>query len=52
MPFRSEKQRRYMYAKHPEIAARWSQEYGSKVKKSASPSASGRKGRTRRRAYA
>lgn len=23
MPFKSEKQRRYMYAKHPEIAKRW-----------------------------
>jgi hypothetical protein len=31
MPFRSEKQRRYMYAKHPQIAKRWSREY--RVKK-------------------
>jgi hypothetical protein len=29
MPFRSEKQRRFMYANHPEIAKRWSAEYGS-----------------------
>lgn len=28
MPFRSEKQRRYMYAQHPDIAKRWSREYG------------------------
>ncbi len=27
MPFKSEAQRRYMYARHPEIAKRWSREY-------------------------
>ncbi len=26
MPFKSEKQRAFMYAKHPEIAKRWSRE--------------------------
>lgn len=26
MPFKSDKQRRYMYAKHPEIASRWQKE--------------------------
>lgn len=26
MPFKSEKQRRFLYAKHPEIAKRWSEE--------------------------
>ena len=26
MPFESERQRRFMYAKHPKIAARWSRE--------------------------
>ena len=31
MPFRSEKQRRYLWAKHPEIAKRWTKEYGSKI---------------------
>lgn len=31
MPFRSEAQRRYLWSKHPEIASRWSKEYGSKV---------------------
>jgi hypothetical protein len=30
MPYRSEKQRRYMHAKHPKIAARWDRKYGSK----------------------
>jgi hypothetical protein len=32
MPYRSEKQRRFMHAKHPDIAARWDREYGGKVK--------------------
>jgi hypothetical protein len=31
MPFESEKQRKFLWAKHPEIAKRWSDEYGSKV---------------------
>jgi hypothetical protein len=31
MPFKSENQRRYLWAKHPEIARRWSKEYGGKV---------------------
>jgi len=35
MPYKSEKQRRLMHAKHPGIAARWDKEYGSEVKKSA-----------------
>ena len=26
MPFKSEAQRKYMYAKHPEIAKRWQKE--------------------------
>lgn len=26
MPYKSEKQRRYMHAKHPVIAARWDRE--------------------------
>lgn len=33
MPFRSEKQRRYMWSKHPSIARRWTKKYGSKVVK-------------------
>lgn len=31
MPFRSEKQRRFLWLKHPEIAKRWSDKYGSKI---------------------
>jgi len=34
MPFRSAVQRRYLWAKHPEIAKRWTVEYGSKIHKS------------------
>jgi hypothetical protein len=29
MPFQSEAQRRFLFAKHPEIAKRWSHEYSS-----------------------
>lgn len=32
MPYKSAKQRRYMHAKHPKIAARWDRKYGGKVK--------------------
>jgi hypothetical protein len=32
MPFRSKKQRRYMWAKHPDIATKWTREYGSKIR--------------------
>ena len=28
MPFKSDSQRRYMYAKHPKIAKRWRKESG------------------------
>ena len=27
MPFKSEAQRKFMWAKHPKIAARWAKEY-------------------------
>jgi len=33
VPYRSEKQRRFMHAAHPEIAKRWDAKYGGKVKK-------------------
>lgn len=33
MPFKSVKQRKYLYAKHPEIAKRWEKRYGKKIKK-------------------
>ena len=33
MSFRSKKQRKYMYAKLPKIAKKWSKKYGNKIKK-------------------
>lgn len=30
MPFKSEKQRRFLWMSHPEIASKWSHKYGSK----------------------
>lgn len=33
MPFRSSKQRRFMYAVHPKIAKRWTKKYGSKIRR-------------------
>ena len=33
MPFKSEKQRRYLWKYHPKIAKEWTEEYGSKPKK-------------------
>ena len=32
MPFRSEKQREFMWAKHPDIARRWTEKYGPYVR--------------------
>lgn len=29
MPFQSEAQRRFLWMKHPDIARRWSKEYGT-----------------------
>jgi hypothetical protein len=31
MPFKSEKQRKYMFSQHPKIAAEWVKKYGSKI---------------------
>jgi hypothetical protein len=33
MPYKSAKQRAYMHAKLPKIAAKWDKEHGGKVKK-------------------
>jgi len=33
MPFKSVKQRKFMYAKHPTIAKRWAKKYGTKVRR-------------------
>ena len=30
MPFRSEAQRRFLWARHPGVARRWTRKYGSK----------------------
>ena len=32
MPFKSEKQRKYLFAKEPAIAKKWTKKYGSKIK--------------------
>ena len=31
MPFRSEAQRRFLWAKHPSLARKWTDEYGSAI---------------------
>jgi hypothetical protein len=33
MPFKSDRQRRYLYAKHPRIAKRWAREAKGKSKR-------------------
>ena len=33
MPFRSEKQRKYLWKNNPKIAKKWSKKYGSKIAK-------------------
>ena len=33
MPFRSEKQRKYLFANEPAVAKKWSKKYGSKIVK-------------------
>jgi len=33
MPFKSLKQQKYLYAKHPKIAKRWAKKYGTFKKK-------------------
>lgn len=33
MPFRSVKQRKYMWAKLPKLARKWTNKYGSKIRK-------------------
>lgn len=44
-PFRSEKQRKFMYARHPKIAKRWSEE---ETKEKAYKMLSGSKSKKRR----
>jgi len=33
MPFKSAKQRKFLFAKHPKIAKRWAKKYGTKIAK-------------------
>jgi len=33
MPFRSEKQKKYLWKNNPKIAKKWSKKYGSKIAK-------------------
>jgi hypothetical protein len=33
MPYRSKKQRAFMHARHPKIAAKWDKKYGGKIAK-------------------
>jgi len=37
MPFESEAQRRFMWAKHPDIARRWADKYGTKPRRVPKP---------------
>lgn len=49
MPFRSEAQRRYLYAREPEVAKAWTEKYGSKIVASKHPVAKGiKKNRARK----
>ena len=31
MPFRSRRQRAYLYARHPRLAQRWARRYGTRI---------------------
>jgi hypothetical protein len=45
MPYKSERQRRYLHAQHPDIAARWDKEY----RQGSLPEQAARRTRTRKR---
>ena len=45
MPYRSAKQRRFMHAKHPRLAAKWDKKYGTKVKPKAAKKGGRKRGR-------
>jgi hypothetical protein len=44
MPFKSERQRRYLWKNEPEVAKKWSHKYGSKPIKSSKKTVKGKKG--------
>lgn len=48
MPFESKAQRRFMHARHPEIAKRWEHTYGA-IANLPERAASGRRGKRRRK---
>lgn len=33
MPFKSEKQRKYLYATKPKLAKKWTKKYGTRIKR-------------------
>ena len=33
MPFKSKKQRAYLYAKKPKLAKKWARKYGNKIRR-------------------
>lgn len=35
VPYKSAAQRKFLHAKHPDIAAKWDKEYGGKIKRAA-----------------
>jgi hypothetical protein len=47
VPFKSEKQERFMWARHPDIARRWVDEYGSVLGKMAKKHGDKRRGERR-----
>ena len=42
MPYKSDKQRKFMHAKHPKIAARWDKEGGKVEKPKSKPKKKGK----------
>lgn len=48
MPYTSDKQRRFMHAKHPDIAKRWDKEYGGKVVKPSAKKAAPKRAASKR----
>jgi hypothetical protein len=33
MPFKSARQRRYLFLKHPKLAKKWARKYGTKIRR-------------------
>ena len=45
MPYKSEKQRRYLHANEPELAKKWDKNYGGKIEKQKAQAKAMRNGR-------